>query len=845
MQAERWQRIESILQSAIDCRADQRRAFLDSACGADAELRREVESLLAWNEKSGFTNSSALDEGIRSLERRSEKIEEERTIGAYRVVREIGRGGMGTVYLAARADDEFQKLVAIKIIRRGLDTDDIIERFRGERQILASLDHPNITRLLDGGTTDDGLPYFVMEYIEGEPVDVYCDRHSVGLNERLKLFQGVCAAVRYAHQNLVVHRDIKPGNVLVTKEGVPRLLDFGIAKLLAPGAGLNQQTAATLRLLTPDYASPEQVRGEPITTSSDVYSLGALLYVLLTGRSPYRRAMSNANEIERSICEEEPEKPSVAVMRSGAEPNEKESRVPKEAEKLHRRLQGDLDNIVLKALRKEPHRRYTSVEQFSDDISRHLGNLPVIARSDTRRYRITKFIQRNKAGVAAAALITLVLIAGITAVLWQAHVARLEQAKAARINAFLQEMIGYSAVGGSTANRKGHDATVAEMLDDAAQRVETELKDQPEVRAEMLATIGSTYMVSAKYDVSVRYLKEAYDLNLKLYGPHARQNASVMNALAGLAYMKGDYATADSWFEKVLPICRNQANDADFEIRLLVGVLSDAAFVKRAMGQLDQAEALWREALTYGPRLPAKYRAQVPNVKTFLAQLYTDRGDIEKAEGLASEAAHELRALGNEYFSLAQALIDLGNIRRLERRYAEADSLIQEGTNLYVRAQGADHPNVAFGLTLLAKSRYDQGRYDLAEEDARKALMIVEKLPKGSHYYAGVDSILGLTLNKTGRSREAEPLLREALATREKAAKRSGYVAMAMGDLGECLATQQRYAEAEPLLVESYQMLKSSQVPQSPMLKEARDRLTSLYSAWGKPQGNSHAGIAP
>ncbi len=826
MQAERWKRIENILQSAIDCGADQRSAFLDSACGADAELRREVESLLVWNEKSGFTNSSALDEGMRSLERRSDKIEEERRIGAYRVLREIGRGGMGTVYLAARADDEFQKLVAIKIIRRGLDTDDIIERFRSERQILATLDHPNITRLLDGGTTDDGLPYFVMEYIEGEPIDLYSDRRCVDVNGRLKLFQGVCAAVRYAHQNLVVHRDIKPGNVLVTKEGVPRLLDFGIAKLLAPGTALNQQTASTVRLLTPEYASPEQVRGEPITTASDVYSLGALLYVLLTGRGPYRQTMSSPAEIERCICEEEPERPSVAVMRE-AEP------------KICRRLKGDLDNIALKALRKQPHRRYTSVEQLSDDISRHLGNLPVIARPDTRRYRIAKFIQRNEVGVAAAALISLVLIAGIAAVLWQAHVARLEQAKAARINAFLQEMIGYSAVGGNSPNRKGHDATVAEMLDDAAQRIETELKDQPEVRAEMLGTIGGTYLASAKYDVASRYLQEAYDLDLKLYGPRARQTASVMPALAGLAYFRGDYVAADSWFEKALPIYRKQVDDA----RSMMAVLSDAAFVKRAMGQLDRAGALWREALTYGPRLPAKYRAQVPNVKTFLAQLYMDRGDIQKADGLAGEASEELRALGKEFFSLAQSLIDLGTIRRLERRYAEADSLIREGTGLYVRAQGPDHPNVAFGLTSLAKSRYDQGRYDLAEEDARKALKIVEKLPKSTHYYAGVYTVLGLTLNKTGRSREAEPLLREVLATRQKAAKRSVYVAAALGDLGECLTTQKRYAEAEPLLVESQQMLNSLQIPQSPSLKFAAERLTTLYAAWGKPQETTTLGL--
>ena len=813
MQPERWRQIEDIVQAAMDCEPKSRSALVDSACGNDAELRREVESLLAAD-GSSLTGSSAFDDAIRVLEHRSATLSEGRRIGAYRVLREIGRGGMGSVYLADRADDSFQKLVAIKIIRRGLDTgddtDDILQRFRSERQILAMLNHPHIARLLDGGSTDDGLPYYVMEHIEGEPIDLYCDHRKLTITERLKLFQDVCAAVSYAHQNLVIHRDIKPGNVLVTKEGVPRLLDFGIAKLLAPGASAGDRTVTGLRPMTPEYASPEQVRGEAITTASDVYSLGVLLYRLLTGQSPYRGAMSSAAEIERSICEEEPE----------------------------RRLQGDLDNIVLKALRKEPQRRYTSVEQLSEDIRRYLTNLPIAARPDSRGYRAVKFIQRNKALVVAAAVTFLALTGGIAATLWQAHVARqqrdlarVEQAKAARINAFLQEMVGYSSVSGSSPNQKGHDATVVDMLDDAAQRVETELADQPEVKAEMLGTIGGTYMNIAKYDLSVRYLREAYDLDMKLYGPDARQTASVMYPLGDLAYVKGDYGGADSWFQKAMPIYRRFVAEPDFELRTFVGMLSDAAFVKRALGQLNEAEALWREALKYGPRLPEKYRAQSIAPKTFLAQLYLDRGDIEKADALASEASQELRAYGRDLFSLAQSLIDLGTVRRFEARYAEADSLIQEGTDLYAKMQGAGHPNVAYGLASLAMSHYYQGKYDLAEQDARRALKIVEKLPTGTHYYAGVYNVLGLILNRTGRSREAEPLLREVLAIREQVAKRSNYTALALGALGECLTTQKRYAEAEPLLRESYDMLQILHVPQSPALKEARERLASLYAA--------------
>jgi len=840
MQAERWRQIDAVFQSAVDCAPENRPAFLDSACGGDAELRREVESLLNSHDP-GWTEPSAWKDAFSVLESRNAKLSEGRRIGAYRIQRELGRGGMGSVYLCARADDEFQKLVAIKVIRRGLDTDDIIERFRSERQILARLDHTNITRLLDGGTTDDGLPYLVMEYIEGKPIDVYCDQYQLAIAERLKLFLGVCSAVAYAHQNLVVHRDIKASNVLVTKEGTPRLLDFGIAKLLAHESGSGKLTETALRPLTPEYASPEQVRGGATTTSSDVYSLGVLLYRLLTGHGPYNGPMSSRGEIERAICEEEPDKPSLAVLKARRGAKEFEDGIASDAVsksrervygRLSRRLRGDLDNIVLTALRKEPLRRYASVEQFAEDIKRHLAHFPVSARPDTHFYRVTKFMQRYKAGVAAVTIVFLTLIGGIAATLWQARVARLEQAKAARISAFLQEMVGYSQVSGGT--NHSHDATVADMLDDAAQRVETELADQPEVKAEMLGTIGGTYLTQARYDLAALYLREAYDLNLQLYGPQSRQIASIMQPLADLAYLKGDYATADSWFEGAIPIYRRHVNDANFELRLFVGMLSDAAFVKRALGRTDLAEALWREALTYGPRLPQRYHAQSIAPKTFLAQLYLDRGDIERADRLASEASQELRAYGADRFSLGQSLIDLGNVRRLEKRYPEADALIQEGTNLYAQAQGNDHPNVAYGLASLAMSRYDQGKYELAEQDARAAVKIVEKLPQG-HYRAGAYSALGLIVNKMGRPREAETLLREALRFREQTSPRqSNSVALALGGLGECLTAQKRYGEAEPLLVESYQTLKVLNVPQSPLLNDARKRLFTLYAGWGR-----------
>jgi serine/threonine-protein kinase len=803
MLSDQWPQIEKILESAMGCDPARRAAFLDAACGSDAELRGEVESLLAFHEDESLTRDSGFADAIRVLETRNASLSQGSKIGAYRILREIGRGGMGNVYLAARADDAFQKLVAVKIIRRGMDLEEVVQRFRAERQILAMLDHPNIARLLDGGATDDGLPYFVMEFIEGEPIDKYSNGHSLAIEERLQLFQGVCSAVSYAHQNLIVHRDLKPANVLVTKEGVPRLLDFGIAKLLAPDA-TQEKTLTALRALTPEYASPEQVRGEPITTASDIYSLGVLLYWLLTGHRPYHSAMSSPAEVERAICEEEPEQPS---------------------------LPRDLSAIVLMALRKDPRRRYVSVDQVSEDIRRYLQNLPVVARPDTRAYRAAKFIRRHKAWVAMAAITFASLTGGIGASLWQTHIARIEQAKTARMNTFLQEMVSGTS---RTANQKGLDATVADMLADASQRVETELSDQPEVKAQMLLTIGAAYEDSAKYDLAGQYLRKAYDLNIQLHGPDSRQAASVMHRLAGLDYLTGNYAGADSWFQRALPIYKRHVNDADFDAAWMPAMLSDAAFAARALGRLDEAERLWQEALAYTIRVPQRNRGPMgATVKTFLAQLYLDRGDVQKADPLASEAVRDLRPLGDRP-SLAQSLIDLGNVRRLQRRYAEADLSIQEGTDLYSQSQGADHPNVAYGLVSLASSRYYQGRYDLAEQDARKAMRIVEKLPKNARGHQVANVTLALILNKTGRTGEAEPLLREALAMAHQNSRRPLDVTLASGALGECLVMQERYAEAEPLLIQSYATLKNLQVPGSPAVKEARDRLASLYTARGK-----------
>ena len=381
MTAERWKRIENLFESALAIAPEERAAFLDRVCDGDTELRREVEAMIVAGRDFGGAIESAIAEEATDLADSGGALLGKR-IGPWKLTGVLGYGGTGTVYLAARDDQAFHKHAAVKLVKRGMETAQVLKRFRRERQILARLDHPYIARLLDGGSTEDGAPYFIMEYVDGTSITEYCARHELRVADRLRLFLSVCSAVQFAHQNLVVHRDLKPGNIFITKDGTPKLLDFGLAKLTLPD--LEDQTVTVMRMMTPDYASPEQVRGEPVTTATDVYSLGVVLYELLTGRRPFETKTTSWPELERTICHTEPDSPATIVAD----------------------LRGDLENIVLKALRKEPVRRYNSVEQFAEDIRRHLAGLPVQARKDTLRYRTGKFVRRNRWPVAVGALAT-------------------------------------------------------------------------------------------------------------------------------------------------------------------------------------------------------------------------------------------------------------------------------------------------------------------------------------------------------------------------------------------------------------------------------------------------------
>ncbi len=443
MDSTRWIKIKELFMTAFDLPEHERAAFL-ATC--DADLRPEVERLLRADIDAGeFINEpAAVDLGLAQEQTVDPYLGQQ--IDSYKIIKEIGHGGMGTVYLANHADESFDKRVALKLIKRGMDTNAVLKRFVMERRILAQLQHRFIANLLDGGSTSDGLPYFVMEHVEGLPITKFCDSHELSIDERLELFRKVCSAISYAHQNLVVHRDIKPSNIIVTEDGTPKLLDFGIAKLLHPDWSLdtNEATATMFRVLTPEYASPEQMRGAPITTTSDVYSLGVVLYELLCGERPFKLEGRMPEEAAQIIRTEDPAKPSSVVSgrlrgavagNTGENPqpktqNENRSTTFRNPQSAIRNLKGDLDNIILKTLAKEPERRYQSVQELSEDIRRHLAGLPVTATADSFGYRTAKFVKRHRTGVIAGGIVLLILLAATAVTSWQAAVVRRERDRA-------------------------------------------------------------------------------------------------------------------------------------------------------------------------------------------------------------------------------------------------------------------------------------------------------------------------------------------------------------------------------------------------------------------------------
>ena len=825
---ERWARVKELFEAVVDLDPSQRAALLDSECGGDESLRAEIESLLKSDERS----NDFIEQPAFAIPRDlfPDNVDEPfvgRQFGAYQVIREIGRGGLGAVYLAARADDEYRKEVAIKLVRRGLDTEDILRRFRNERQILAQLDHPNIARLIDGGTTDDGLPYFVMEYVNGVPINVYCDANALRTSERLELFRKVCAAITYAHQNLVIHRDLKPSNILVTQEGDLKLLDFGIAKLLSASDELFTQTSPALRVMTPEYASPEQIKGDRIMTTSDVYSLGVLLYELLTGQRPYRLKTRTPEEIARAITEQEPERPSTAIAR---DVGNSKNQIPNP-----KSLRGDLDNIVLMAMRKEPARRYSSVGQFSEDIRRHLEGLPVIARKDTVTYRASKFVNRHRIGVAAAALILLSLIGGIVVTLIEVRTARRERAKAEAVSSFLQKALNAS----NPAVNVGGQPTVKDLLDDASKRLaREELSDQPEVKAELQRIIGSSYLFLGQYDLAQQNLMAALQIQNQIFGGDSVETLKTGVLMASLwAGAKGDYAKANKFYLANLPRLRAEQKKGTISADYLDAALNGFALLQRAQGNSKEAESLLHEELALRPGLSPDQEKGVGFAEAILALTQADQGKFDEAIKTVRERIEVIRRQkGNETPEVCASLTGLGSFLIEKGAFAEAEESLRAAETVYRKVYNAANMQLGDNLRLQAQAFLCLRQYAEAEAKINATLEIYRAGSSPQYVnYATALMVQGMIYSQTGRTAEAENLLREAVRIRAESVPETHFMrATANGALGEFLTTQKRFAEAEPFLLTSYESLKNSQTPSSPRTRLALQRLAALYENWGK-----------
>jgi eukaryotic-like serine/threonine-protein kinase len=837
---ERWARVKELFEATADLDPTQRAALLEKECGGDQALRSEVESLLESDELTGgFIEEPAFAIPRDLFPDDAEEPVAGRKFGAYQLIREIGRGGLGAVYLAARADDEYRKEVAIKVIRRGLDTDDIIRRFRNERQILAQLDHPNIARLIDGGTTDDGLPYFVMEYVSGEPINAYCDAHALPTAERLALFRKVCAAVTYAHQNLVIHRDLKPSNILVTQTGEPKLLDFGIAKLLGTGDELFTQTIPALRVMTPEYASPEQVKGDKIMTTSDVYSLGVLLYELLTGQRPYRLKTRSPEEIARAITEQEPGRPSTALHH--------DSRFTSHHS---RSLRGDLDNIVLMAMRKEPARRYRSVGQFSEDIRRHLAGLPVIARKDTWDYRTGKFFRRNKLGIAASAVVALALIGGLAAALWQANearrerdVANAEQLKATRINEFLQQMLSFSnqSVYSVAPVAQTKNVTVNQMLDEIAPRIEAELADQPEVRAQILRTIASAFASQGIYDKAEKNYRSALETQTRIFGTDHAETAATMTQFGVLAMRQGKIAEADQLLENAVTFYRRQqARQApDFRAVNLVTAMNFLGAIRMISTDLQSGGAIMEEALQIAENadLHGKERFALAAVQGDVGLYLTRAGELERADRLLRESLAIHRQL-SEYprWEMGATLASLGELYNRKNQPDQALEFLVESERIYRQTLGDKNRYLAFNLQHQAIALSLQKNFTAAEPKARQQLAIyLEVVPENKLVAAIPNSVLGIVLVGNKRFDEAEGYLREGLQGLEQSPVKNHFIdVQAKIALSQCLLNQNRLAEAEQLALAAHAEARLNLGEQNPFAKAAAESLSKIQERQGK-----------
>lgn len=812
--SESFERLKSIVLEARGFAGVARASFLASACGDDDGLRREAESLLAYEaaEPAVLSTAAAIQlagpfdlidfdhQAQQALAGGSEPpaIDAPRAVGPYLIRRVLGQGGMGTVYEAEQLAP-IQRTVALKLIRRGLDTDAIIARFKTERQALALMDHAAIARVLDAGASEDGRPYFVMELVDGISVTRYCTERQLGVAATLRLFLAVCQGVRHAHQKGIVHRDLKPSNVLVHEvDGLPlpKIIDFGIAKAIAASdeEGAEPLTHGGGMVGTPDYMSPEQagVLAGGVDTRTDVYSLGVLLYELLAARRLYAASPSTPAELERVLRGPEPPPPSTV------------------APARRRQLRGDLDNIVSKAMARQPADRYASVEQLAEDVRRHLDGEPVLAREATWRYRSAKFVRRHALGVAASAALALLLAA--SGVVFAVQATRLtverDRARSAEQHAREQAVTAETVVSflvdlfqtSDPSEVRGNTITARELLDRGAVQIESGLSETPAVQATLLSTLGRVYQSLGLYRVALPLLERALERRRALSGAGDASVAESLDQLALLRRKQGNYAAAEPLFREALVIKRRTLGPDHASI---AETISNLAYVLRSTDRIDDAEALAREGLAMRLRLFGPEHHQVAEGLHELGATLWRKGDMAAAAQYVREALDmDQRLLGDRHILLAVRWNTYGQILDAMGKVAEAEAAMRTSLEINLEVHGAEHPDVAHASSSLAWLLIRRGKLAEAEPLIERALDLHTRLVGPESYWVSSDlQALGLLRLRAREYVQAEQILRRGRTLANKVyGPESSWAAEASMNLGAALRGQRRYSDAEPLL---------------------------------------------
>ena len=793
---ERFRQADALFDAVLDVPTAEQDAYLTQAAGDDASLLKEVRELLAAHRASGdFLEEAVRPDGAALLRGSWDAAARTPTrLGPFRVEREIGRGGMGAVYLAQRDDAQFEQRVALKVVG-GLGTDaSLVRRFREERRILARLDHRHIARLLDGGVTDDGTPWFAMEYIEGERIDQWCDARSLSIDARLRLFEAACQAVQYAHSQLVVHRDLKPSNIMVTASGELKLLDFGVAKLLG---GEDSEVTQTALAMTPQYAAPEQVRHQPVTTATDVYALGVLLYELLTGKRPYDVSQRSPAEIERIICEAEPARPSSTFASGDAA--DRARRRGTTPERLERRLRGDLDTIVAKAMKKDPAERYATAAALAEDLRRHVEHEAIGARPDSAAYKGAKFVRRHRGGVALAAMFAAVLVVVMLREYRLRSLAEAETRTARSVEEYLLTVFGTAdpfLARDSTAS----GATARELLDRGTARLDSALATEPEIRSRIRTALGRVYANLGLYDQSSRQLELALAEHRAVSGDRDVAAAAILDELGLLRDRQGRIAEADSLLSMALERYRRVAGRDS----ATAATLEHLSEVRRERNEYASSEALIREALSIRRALHGDSALPTSISQQMLAEVLQDGGNDSAAAPLYRAAlATRQRAAGRDHPLVAKTMFNLALTERRLGNITTAESLYRQALDIQRRTLGEDHPSIASTLNGLADLLHKAAsRSEEAEVLLRQALDINRRRLGEQHVEVSTNlGNLAVILRDRGDYAGAEGMLRQALAIDEATfGPEHSYVAYDLNELATVLRLRGKPDSATPII---------------------------------------------